>query len=97
MNQTKTLRQLITAEYGEVGTEKRDKFDRGYEAFKMGALIQEARLKRGFTQEELAMKIGTSKGYISKVENNIKDIRLSTLQKIIDGLGGQMNLSISLT
>ncbi len=96
MNSTKTLRQLIIAEYGEVGTEKRDTFDKGYEAFKLGALIQEARLKRGFTQEQLAVKIGTSKGYISKVENNIKDIRLSTLQKIIDGLGGQMNLSISL-
>jgi HTH-type transcriptional regulator / antitoxin HipB len=93
---TKTLSQVITEQYGEIGTEKRTAFDKGYEAFKLGALIQEARLKRGFTQEELALKIGTSKGYISKVENNIKDIRLSTLQKIIDGLGGHLNLSISL-
>lgn len=91
----KTLRQHITAEYGEVGTEKRDAFDKGYEAFKFGALIQQARLKKGYTQEQLANKIGSNKAYISRVENNSKDLRLSTLQRIIEGLGGQLNLSIS--
>jgi HTH-type transcriptional regulator / antitoxin HipB len=59
-------------------------------------LIQEARLKKGFTQEQLADKIGTNKAYISKVENDLKDVRFSTLQKIIEGLGGQLNFSISL-
>lgn len=49
------------------------------------------------TQEELAEKVGTNKGYISRIENNIKDIRLSTLQKIIEkGFGGQLELSIKL-
>ena len=60
-------------------------------------VLQEARLKRGFTQEQVAKKCGTSKGYISKIENNIKDVRLSTLQKIIEtGLEGRMQLSIKL-
>ena len=63
----------------------------------MGAMIQEARLEKGMTQEELADKCGTNKAYISRVENNIKDVRLSTLQKIVEvGLGGHLNLSISL-
>ena len=49
------------------------------------------------TQEELAEKCGTNKAYISRVENDIKDVRISTLQKIIEvGLGGQLNLSIKL-
>jgi len=49
------------------------------------------------TQEQLAEKCGTNKAYISKIENNIKDVRLSTLQKIIEvGLGGQFELSIKL-
>ena len=96
MTTKKTLNQFITEQYGKIGTDKRTELERGYETFKLGALIQEARLKRGFTQEQLADRIGTNKGYISKVENNIKDIRLSTLQKIIDGLDGQLNISIAL-
>jgi ribosome-binding protein aMBF1 (putative translation factor) len=94
---TKTLSQLIEEQYGKKGTPKRDKFDKGYESFKLGAIIHEARLERGLTQEQLAEKCGTNKAYISKVENDIKDVRISTLQKIIEvGLGGQLNLSVTL-
>jgi transcriptional regulator with XRE-family HTH domain len=60
-------------------------------------MIQEARLEKGLTQEQLAVKCGTNKSYISKVENDIKDVRISTLQRIIEvGLGGQLNLSVTL-
>ncbi|MDZ4807813.1 MAG: helix-turn-helix transcriptional regulator [Bacteroidota bacterium] len=94
---TKTLDQLIDEQYGKKGTPKRDKFEKGYETFKLGAMIHEARLEKGLTQEQLAEKCGTNKAYISKVENDIKDVRISTLQKIIEvGLGGQLNLSIKL-
>jgi HTH-type transcriptional regulator/antitoxin HipB len=94
---TKTLAQLIDEQYGKKGSPKRDKFDKGYETFKLGAMIHDARLEKGLTQEQLAEKCGTNKAYISKVENNIKDIRISTLQKIIEvGLGGQLNLSVTL-
>jgi ribosome-binding protein aMBF1 (putative translation factor) len=95
--QTITLEQFKDKHYGEAGTAKRDELEAGYEAFKIGALIHEARLERGLTQEELAEKVGTSKSYISKIENNVKEIRLSTLQKIVElGLGGQLQLSIKL-
>jgi ribosome-binding protein aMBF1 (putative translation factor) len=33
----------------------------GYENFKIGALIQEARVEKGLTQEQLAEKVGTTK------------------------------------
>ena len=57
----------------------------------------EARLEKGMTQAELAEKVGTTKSYISKIENNIKEVRLSTLQKIVQlGLGGHLDLSIRL-
>jgi len=60
-------------------------------------MIQQARIKKGMTQEELALKCGTNKGYISKIENNIKEVRISTLQKIVElGLGGHLHLSIKL-
>lgn len=96
-NNLTSLSQFKELHYGKIGTEKRDELERGYKEFKLGALIHEARLEKGLTQEQLAQKCGTNKAYISRVENNIKDVRLSTLQKIIElGLGGHLNLSISL-
>jgi HTH-type transcriptional regulator / antitoxin HipB len=92
-----TLDDFIDKEYGIKGTLKREQFERGYQEFKLGALIHEARLAKGLTQTQLADKCGTTKAYISKVENDIKDVRVSTLRKIIeDGLGGHLQLSINL-
>ncbi len=96
-NNIKTLDQHIEEQYGKKGTRKRDDFENGYETFKLGAMIHEARLEKGLTQEQLAVKCGTNKAYISKVENDIKDVRISTLKKIIEiGLGGKLNLSVTL-
>ncbi len=83
--------------YGKKGAEKRDKFEEEFETFKIGVLIQEARKRQHLTQEELAIKVGTTKNYISRIENNASDIRLSTLMRIIkDGLGGNLKLSLDL-
>ncbi len=91
----RTLEEFTTDHYGKKGTVKRDKLDKGYAEFKLGVLIHDARLAIGLTQEQLAEKCGTNKSYISKVENNIKDVRLSTLRKIVEvGLGGHLQLSI---
>ena len=96
-NILKTLDQFVDEQYGKKGTIKRDKFEEGFESFKLGFLLQQARLEKGLTQEELAEKCGTNKGYISKLETNIKEVRISTLQKIVEiGLGGHLELSIKL-
>ena len=93
----KTLDEFIEENYGKRGTKKREKFELGYEEFRLGMLIQQARIERGLTQEQLAEKCGTNKGYISKIENDIKEVRLSTLRKIVEfGLGGKLELSIKL-
>ena len=85
----------IDNKYGEPGTPTRDKYEEEFEAFKIGVLIQEARKKRNLTQEELALRVGTTKNYISRIENNASDIRLSTLMRIIrEGLGGHLKLSL---
>ncbi len=93
----KTLDGFIEENYGKRGTKKREKFEMGYEEFRLGMLIQQARIERGLTQEQLAEKCGTNKGYISKIENDIKEVRLSTLRKIVEfGLGGKLELAIKL-
>ncbi len=92
-----TLDQFKDRHYGKTGTKKRDTLEAGYENFKIGALIQGARIEKGLTQAELADKVGTTKSYISKIENNIKEVRFSTLKKIVElGLDGQLELSIKL-
>ena len=96
-SKTKTLGQFKEEHYGKRGSSKRDILEEGYEVFKIGALIHEARLEKGLTQEELAVRCGTTKSYISKIENNIKEVRISTLQKIVElGFGGHLQLSIKL-
>jgi len=77
-------------------TEK-SKFQEEFETFKIGILIQEAIKKQHLTQEQLAKKVGTTKNYISRIENNASDIRLSTLKRIIrEGLGRSLKLSLDI-
>lgn len=92
-----SLNQFKDRHYGKQGAEKRDQLEAGYNAFKIGAMIHDARIEKGLTQEELAEKVGTTKSYISKIENNLKEVRISTLQRIVElGLGGQLQLSVKL-
>ena len=80
--------------YGKKGTPSRNKYEEGFEAFKIGVLLQEARKQQNLTQEELAQKVGTTKNYISRIENDASDIKLSTLLRIIrEGLGGNLKLT----
>jgi DNA-binding XRE family transcriptional regulator len=93
----KTLSEIKDEHFGKIGSASRDELEEGYKDFKIGYLLQEARLKKGLTQQELADKVGTSKSYISKIENNVKEARLSTLKKIVEiGFGGNLELSINI-
>lgn len=90
-----TLEEFKEKNYGKRGTKERDELEAGYEAFKIGSLIHDTRIEMGMTQEQLAEKVGTTKSYISKIENNIKEARISTLQKIIElGFGGRLELKV---
>ncbi|MCH8568389.1 MAG: helix-turn-helix domain-containing protein [Balneolales bacterium] len=62
---------------------------------RLGRLIREARRKAGLTQQELAIMSGTSRTYISRIENDRSDVELATLKKIIEvGLGRQLEIKI---
>jgi DNA-binding XRE family transcriptional regulator len=94
-NNLTSLDEFVDKKYGKRGTPNREKFENGYKNYKIGFLLQQARLEKGMTQEELAQKAGMTKSYISKIENNVKETRLSTLEKIINlGFGGSLEVSI---
>lgn len=64
-------------------------------AQRIGKLIRENRLKSGLTQQDLAIKSGTTRNYISRIENDRSDIELGTLRKIIEiGLGKKLEIQI---
>ncbi len=87
----------LDTEYGKRGTETREKYEEGFETFKLGVMLQELRKEHGMTQEQLAERCGTTKTYISRIENDASDIRLSTLMKIIrEGFGRHLNLTFDL-
>lgn len=62
-------------------------FENACDAFILGEKLKEERLKAGLTKEQLAMRIGTKKAYISRVKNGHTDVQVSTLFKIIEVRG----------
>ncbi len=64
--------------------------------YRIGNILRQARKAAGLTQEELAKKSGTSKAYISRIENDQSDIELGTLRKIIEiGLDKRLEIVIN--
>lgn len=96
-NNLSSFSEHLDSQYGKRGSSSREEYEQEFEAFKLGVFLQELRKEKGMTQEELAVKCGTSKNYISRIENNASDIRLSTLMRIIrEGLGGNLKLSVDI-
>ena len=70
-------------------------FEEGYREIKVGVLLRQAREQAGLTQEELAVKVGTQKTAISRLENHAQDIKLSTIQKVARALGKNLEITLS--
>ena len=64
-----------------------ENFEAGYEDFKIGAMLKQAREDAGLTPDELAKRLHTKKSAISRIENHAEDIRLSTLEKFASATG----------
>ena len=78
---------------------KRDKkfaegFDEGYEQFKIGEILRQAREAAGLTQEELAHRVHTKKTAISRIENHAEDIKISTLKRVAKALGKRIQIHL---
>ena len=70
-------------------------FDSGYQQFKIGVMLKQAREEAGLTQEELAKRLHTKKTAISRIENHAEDIKLSTLEKFAEALGKHLRLEVA--
>ncbi len=65
------------------------------EGFNVGTMLRKAREGAGLSQADVALKSGTTRNYISRIENDKSGIQLVTLQKIVElGIGAEMVLQI---
>lgn len=70
-------------------------FDAGYEDFKIGVLLRQAREAAGMTQDEVARRLGTQKSAISRMENHADDVRLSTLRNYAEAVGASLEITLA--
>jgi len=95
MNKTTTFDEHLDKQYGKKGTPTREQFEAESMAFRLGELLKEARKEASLTQKELALKTGTKKSYISRIESGKSEIQLSTFYRILKlGLGKELEISI---
>ncbi len=90
-----TFDEHLDQRYGEVGTVNRTEFEIKAKAFAIGEILREERKDAHLTQEQLAIKTGTRKSFISRIENGHSDIQLSTLYRLVEiGFGKQITFTI---
>ena len=89
-----SLDQITDEIVGEVGTEEREQFEFELKLDLLGEMIKRTRKERHLTQEELGKLIGVKKAQISKIENNTKDVRFSTIMKVFNALKAKIKFSI---
>lgn len=80
----RTFDELIDLEHGKIGTESRNKYEKGAQMFIVSEMLKSARKEAKLTQEQSAEKVGTKKSYISKLENGKGNIQLLTLIRIFE-------------
>ena len=70
-------------------------FAAGYEGFRIGVLLRQAREAAGMTQDEVARRLGTKKSAISRMENHAADVRLSTLRNYAQAIGASLEITLA--
>ena len=88
--------KMLSEEFGEKGTPQREVFDAKAKAWYYGEILRDRRKALGITQKELAEKIGRERTYINRIEKGETDMQLSSFLRIIDALGINLRLDISI-
>ena len=91
---TYTLEELTDKYIGKKGTANREQFEFDLKLDILGNMIKIARKEQHLTQEQLGHLIGVQKAQISKIENNAKDVRFSTVLRVFEALKAKVKMTI---
>ena len=91
-NQVRDYDVVLDTEFGAPGTPERVAAEEQAYAFYSGQIIRDARREEKVTQSELASRIGTTKSYISKIENGAMTPSVGTFYRIIGALGMRVEI-----
>jgi len=89
-----TLEELTDQYIGAKGSPNREEFEFELKLDVLGEMIKKARKEKHLTQEQLGELVGVQKAQISKIENNTKDVRLSTIMKVFNALKAKVKMTI---
>ncbi len=91
-----SLEKLLDKHVGKIGTAERNSFEQELQIDLIGDVIKQVRQKRQLTQSALGDLLGVQKAQISKLEHNVKDVRMETLLKVFRALDARVHFRVEL-
>lgn len=91
---TYSLEELTDKHIGTKGSKEREQFEFDLKLEILGDMVKKARKEQHLTQEQLGKLIGVQKAQISKIENNAKDVRFSTILRVFDALKAKVKMTV---
>ncbi|MEM8420924.1 XRE family transcriptional regulator [Morganella morganii] len=88
----KSLRQLLAEEKPEVAAAARVQADE----ILLNIHLAELREKVKKTQVEMAQALGIKQPTVAGMEKPRRDVKLSTLRRYVDAIGGKLNIDVEL-
>lgn len=88
----KSLRQLLAEEKPEVAAAARVQADE----ILLNIHLAELREKVNKTQVEMARALGIKQPTVAGMEKPGRDVKLSTLRRYVDAIGGKLNIDVEL-
>ena len=95
-NQTIAFTDIEDKLFGKKGTPARQQYETELNEEIIGELIKQARQKQNLTQQELATKLGIHKSNVSKMERNVKSMRIDTMMKVLKVLNAKVSIQVQL-
>jgi DNA-binding XRE family transcriptional regulator len=91
-NKIKNYSEVLDSKYGADGTSDRIVLEQKAYDFFFGMAFHQARKEAKMTQEELAKRNGTTKSYISRIENESISPSVGVFYRFIDALGMRIEI-----
>lgn len=91
-NKIKNYSEVLDKKYGLDGSQERALFEQNAYDFYSGMVLQQARKDAKITQTELAHRTGTTKSYISRIENGAISPSVGAFYRMISALGMRIEI-----